>query len=242
MISQIQKKQKTNKSKAHIEKEIQEHVFSIRQGARQSFYARAPWQEEHVTDQYYFDLTAYSLWRTAAELLPDYTYRDSFMRELGRSLYRELQGRGLLLKESGGSSSVAASLPRLNELLSLFTSGNFCTGYRLGETTKNGEDAAVPFLDEYDDQALSCGATVDCLISIWEPATLGASLQIFYGRAITICSRLYRTHRGGPVGGVVSRQVVQLSWETYFVDNEYRPNPKDYFADEQLLQFTIKQR
>ena len=57
LISQIQKKQKTNKSNAHIEKEIQEHVFSIRQGARQDFYARAPWQEEHVTDQYYFDLT-----------------------------------------------------------------------------------------------------------------------------------------------------------------------------------------
>ena len=56
--------------------------------------------------------------------------QDSFMRELGHSLYRELQGRGLLLKESGGSSSVAASLPRLNELLSLFTSCNFCTGYR----------------------------------------------------------------------------------------------------------------
>jgi hypothetical protein len=31
----------------------------------------------------------------------------------------------------------------------------------------------------------------------------------------------------------------KVEYETYFVDEEYRPNPKDYFPTEQLLQFTI---
>jgi hypothetical protein len=32
----------------------------------------------------------------------------------------------------------------------------------------------------------------------------------------------------------------KVEYETYFVDEEYRPNPKDYFPTEQLLQFTIR--
>ena len=32
---------------------------------------------------------------------------------------------------------------------------------------------------------------------------------------------------------------IRSSWETFFVDPEYRPNPKDYFPNEQLIQFTL---
>lgn len=28
--------------------------------------------------------------------------------------------------------------------------------------------------------------------------------------------------------------------ETYFLDEEYRPNPKDYFPSEELLQYNIR--
>jgi hypothetical protein len=32
---------------------------------------------------------------------------------------------------------------------------------------------------------------------------------------------------------------IRSSWETFFVDPEYRPNPKDYFPNEQLVQYTL---
>ena len=77
---------------------------------------------------------------------------------------------------------------------------------------------------------------MNALISLFEPATLGASLQITGEQS-----------RFGPdiVGGLLAAVWQQgsgiqgISWEVFFVDPEYRPNPKDYFPNEQLLQFTL---
>ena len=33
---------------------------------------------------------------------------------------------------------------------------------------------------------------------------------------------------------------LKVEYETYFVDEEYRPNPKDFFPAEELLQYSIK--
>jgi hypothetical protein len=85
-----------------------------------------------------------------------------------------------------------------------------------------------------DDNALAIGASVACLVSVFEPATLGASLQITGEQ-----SRFAPDFVAAILAALWETAGIQSSWKTFFVDPEYRPNPKDYFPNEQLLQFTL---
>ena len=233
LTAQIQKRK--NVSAGVVEKEIQERVVTLREAASKSFYARAPWKENHVFDQYYFDLTSYALWRTAAELLPSYVDRDEYMRQLGRSIYDQLT-KNEVLKEQG-NGKLSSTLPLVEEILSLFALCGVCRDYRLGEKLKAGEER-YPILDELDDKVLKSGASIDCLISIFEPSTLGASLQLTGEQ-----SRFTPDFVGPTVAAMWEKTAnLQCNWESYFVDPEYRPNPKDYFPNEQLFQFSLSQR
>jgi hypothetical protein len=49
-----------SQSESAIESVIQQRMSSYRSRASRSFYAAAPWKEDYVSDQYYFDLTAYA--------------------------------------------------------------------------------------------------------------------------------------------------------------------------------------
>ena len=83
-------------SDSSIARDIQERVTSYRSKASRSFYARAPWTKEAVTDQYYFDFTAYAFWRAAADLLPDYIERDKFFHNIKNNLILCYPKRSLL--------------------------------------------------------------------------------------------------------------------------------------------------
>lgn len=96
----------------------------------------------------------------------------------------------------------------------------------------------IPVFDELDDESFSMAGTANCLVSIYEPTTLGASLQIngensrfapdFVGTSLAAIWENY--------GGI------RTTWDVFFVDPEYRPNPKDYFPNEQLLQVTLNKK
>jgi hypothetical protein len=222
LINQVQKR-KGGEEQA-IAEDIQQRVQSYRDKAGRSFSARAPWKEEHVTDQYYFDFTAYALWRTAADLLPDYLDRDRFARAVGRRLLERLQLLGLVDvvadQQAGKKDTLVSSLPATMQVLELFKSSGYCKGFRIrGDDT--GDDDFV--FDELDDQSLSDGGTVDCLVSIYEPSTLGASLQITGEQ-----SRFGPDFVATTLAALWEATGVRSSWETFFVDPEYRPNPKDY--------------
>lgn len=77
---------------------------------------------------------------------------------------------------------------------------------------------------------------MDVLVTVRQPATLGASLQI------TGEQSRFAPDFVGPTLAALWQDVAGLSatWETYFVDSTYRPNPKDFFPDEQLYQFTLQ--
>ena len=121
-----------------------------------------------------------------------------------------------------------------------------------------------PFLfDELDDEALNVlGVSVNPLVTIVESATLGASLQLngegsrfvpdWLGPTLAAlweggdelwCKTTTPSndHDHDDPNGNRQRQQSrrQVSWEAFFVDPVYRPNPKDYFPTEQLYQFTI---
>jgi hypothetical protein len=242
-----------------IEAEIQESMSTIRDKTRRSFFSKAPWLVENVTDQYYFDLTAYALWRTAAMLLPNYVDRDCFVRRLGQAIYDRAVNAGLISKSATekNDASLTATNESTRELLQLFVSSQFCKTFRMGTddykqspaTSSSSPTTDMLLFDHYDDEALtSGGATVDALISILEPSTLGASLQItaeqsrfapdFIGPTL---AALWQTQVKDQQqkSTTTSTKQLQVTWETFFVDPVYRPNPKDYFPNEQLFQYSL---
>jgi hypothetical protein len=211
----------------YIERDIQQRITSYRERARRGFYARAPWQAESLTDQYFFDLTSYALWRTAADLLPNYQDRDAFVRKTGRFIYKNCKKYELLKNEPVQKDGIKGTVDCVDEVLQLFQLNGFCSGYRLGEAVKE-----LPFFDELDDDALKIGGAVDCLISVFNPATLGAALQITGEQ-----SRFAPDFIGPTLAAMWETVGLRPTWETYFVDQEYRPNPKGTTFSVLFIQF-----
>jgi hypothetical protein len=216
-----------------IGEDIQSRVNSLRERTSRSFSTRSPWREEHVSDQYYFDFTSYALWRTAAELLPDFGDRDKYVRNVGKMIYERLKSEKLLSSYPPRKDNVLVNtLPSTIEILELFKSSQFCKGYRIrGDDSKDEADFVF---DELDDESLAAGGSVDCLVSVYEPTTLGASLQITGEQ-----SRFGPDFVGPTLAALWDEAGIRSKWETFFVDPVYRPNPKDYYPNEQLLQYTL---
>jgi hypothetical protein len=258
---------------------LSEQIRDIRSKVQTVFKTAHPWRDELVCDEYYFDLTCYALWKTASNAIPlDYVRRDLFVRSIGRRLLNEMMN--FLSKSSvdilhKNSPSLTDTVPCVIEILDVFLSSNYCTGYRLGGEDDD-ERTGLKVFDSLDDDEISSqgggGGSVDCLVSIFNPATLGGSLQIngegsrfapdFIGP--TLAAVWERVGRNGVVG---------VSFESYFVDPVYRPNPKvrlngsgskqsfqlgccysleiayeiatclqDFFPNERLYQFTITRK
>jgi hypothetical protein len=234
LIQQI--KQRDGGDERVLAEDIQSRVQAYRDKTARSFSSRAPWNEEHVSDQYYFDLTAYALWRSAADLLPNYLDRDKFSRNVGRLILAELQAEKLVGKVPIGKSGVLVSaIPATMEVLELFKSSRYCKDFIIrGEDNKENDDFVF---DEIDDESVAAGGTADCLVSVYEPSTLGASLQITGEQ-----SRFGPDFVGATLAALWEANGIRSSWETFFVDPEYRPNPKDFFPNEQLFQFTLSKK
>mmetsp|Transcript_11653 Transcript_11653/g.34261 ORF Transcript_11653/g.34261 Transcript_11653/m.34261 type:complete len:417 (-) Transcript_11653:62-1312(-) len=241
---------------------ISEKVEDYRAKASKAFGSKSLWETEDVSDQYYFDLTSYALWRTASDLIPDYKKRDNFVRETGRTIYKDSRKMGLLKKpplarvedssddssdDKGASSDssdssddsstgpLTGTIPAVLEVLELFNASGFCSSYRLGGDDPSRSGKFV--FDELDDDDIFDGTSVNCLVSVYSPAVLGAALQIT-GEG----SRFSPDFVGNTLLGLWEEAGIIGSFESYFVDPEYRPNPKDFFPNEQLLQFTLKRK
>ena len=222
------------------------------------FSARSPWRTESVTDEYFFDVTAYALYRVASEIIPkDYALRDRWVRNVGRETSRQwlLKSSSLPPSSSLTDESTTAirekidgnnkknidtpltgSLPTiLRTLDSLFLSTKFVSSYKLVGGVGGGDELRTDTVfDRYDDEDVLSGASVNCLLSLFRPATLGASLQI------TAEGSRFLPDFVGPVLAALWEGVgLRVEYESYFVDSTYRPNPKDFFPDEMLIQFTL---
>ena len=212
----------------------------FRDKSAKAFAAKAQWKVADVSDQYYFDLSAYALWRTAAELIPNYIKRDQFANNVGRGIYSEAAKAGLLKKRALilDSSDVAlgpltGTIPAITEILESYKSCGFISGYQLGGEDETRRGTKV--FDKYDDDDIASGSSVDCLVSIYEPAILSGALQIT-GEG----SRFSPDYVGQTLSAAWEAAGILAKEETYFVDSVYRPNPKDFFPDERLIQFTLK--
>merc|ERR1712238_335425 len=232
-----------NSSADDIAKTIQLRVDEIREKTKRSFFSKAPWKEEEISDQYYFDFTAYALWKTAAELIENNQNRDRFVRNVGRMIISKFETDGLLQQvsikddKSNRKNVLVSSIPAIIELLEFFNHSGYCKNFRI--RSSDGNDAAGsqggPVFDEFDDESFSMVGTANCLVSIYEPATLGASLQINGEN-----SRFAPDFVGTSLAAIWEKNVgIQSTWDVFFVDPEYRPNPKDYYPNEQLLQITL---
>ena len=218
--------------------DISQMIISFRTKAAKSFGIRAQWQQESVVDEYYFDLTAYSLYRTAAALMPnasDYKLREQWVKLLGQEIYHlclvNMNANG---SSTGTPSKLTETVPIVQQILQYFQSNNFIASYRLGDANEDIRTGSNIF-DVYDDEDIDAGLSINCLISLFRPATLTSSLQI-----VGEGSRFMPEFIGTALAAMWREKGFKVEYETYFVDEEYRPNPKDYFPSEQLLQYTLK--
>ena len=260
-----------------------------RDKSSKAFAAKAQWKISDISDQYYFDLSAYALWRAAAELIANYVKRDQFAKDVGRGIYSEAAKAGLVKKKAlildtsssdDGSSDdssdddssddtqkkkegktkkaneksvgtgtkedssddssndaplgpLTGTIPAILEILELYKSCGFISRYQLGgeDETRRGKNV----FDELDDDDIASGSSVDCLVSIYEPAILSGALQIT-GEG----SRFAPDFVGQTLSAAWEAAGILAKEETYFVDSVYRPNPKDFFPDERLIQFTLR--
>ena len=102
----------------------------------------------------------------------------------------------------------------------IFQNNNFCVGYKIRRDDSDngsGNNKDEPIFDELDDDSLISGLNVDCLVSIYGPASLGASLQI-NGEG----SRFGPDFVGTTLAAIWDTAGIKSSWETFFVDPEYR--------------------
>lgn len=215
--------------------EISTRIKEFRTKVQPAFSSRYPWKETSVTDEYYFDCTVYSLWKVAAFYIQDYTKRDVYVRNIGRRILNEMTDKGILLSKETIAAlsdkkkalSLTETVPCVNDILTVFQNTNFCSGFRLGE--KNDDiRSGLQMFDELDNQEIADGGSVNALVSVFNPATLGASLQI------TGEGSRFAPDFVGPILAAVWERVgaggkqgkVEAGWESYFVDPVYRPNPK----------------
>ncbi len=224
---------------------LAEQVTAYRMKVAPAFQASHPWQKESVSDEYYFDLTCYALWKVASTAIQDYPVRDKFVRSIGSRLLNEMVQREFLSKQSisilnKNNNRLTDLIPCIIEVLDLFQSTSYCYSYRLGD--KNDEErSGLKVFDELDDEEISSpngGGSVNCLVSIFDPATLGGALQI------TGEGSRFSPDFIGPTLAALFEKVdhCTVNFESYFVDPVYRPNPKDFFPNERFYQFTIARK
>eukprot|EP01082_Thalassiosira_pseudonana_P014602 g13100.t1 g13100 contig70:2000-3376(-) len=243
---------------------LSEQIKAVRSKVQPAFSARYPWKDELVSDEYYFDLTCYSVWKVASIAIPnDYVKRDEFLRNIGRRILEEAISKEIISKQSIDAlskagektgSTLTSTIPCIIEILNLFQSTNYCSNYRLGD--KNDEVRTGPgVFDELDDEELSSsstGGSVNCLVSIYDPSDLGGALQItgegsrfapdFVGPTLAAIWERVGGSSSGSGGKKRGEGVVAVQFESYFVDPVYRPNPKDFFPNERFYQYTIARK
>jgi len=206
--------------------ELGDQVKSFRSKVARAFQVSHPYVDESVSDEYFFDLTCYSIWRVASVRIQDFSKRDLFVRNVGRKLLDEVIKLGLVPSKDintlqSGGGGLTNTLPAVIGILEVFRSSGFCTKFQLGD--KNDElRTGMRAFDELDDEELRGGGSIDCLVSVLDASTLGGSLQI-NGEG----SRFYPDFVG-PVLSAIWERIgrVSISYESYFVDPVYRPNPK----------------
>jgi len=205
------------------------------------------WLMEDVSDEYFFELTCYALWRTAAALLPSATSREKFARNIGRTLYNEMKQASIISASSSTETSklaipngsscklLKAVIPMLHSILGAFESSQFISSFRVARESYSSKDD--PLFDDDDDQDYYINEnSLNFLVSIYNPATLQSSLQI-----TAEGSRFAPEFVACTIAAMLEdvAEATTVTYESYFMDPEYRPNPKDFFPNEQLFQFTF---
>jgi hypothetical protein len=222
--------------------DISRQIDTLRNKVYPSFQVKHPWTQTSLQDEYYFDLTNYCLFRVAADLIPqNYALRDEWVRSMGNNLYA--RAKELLptlattsIPTNNQTLTLSQSSTLLIQIMNLFNYTRYVSSYRIQRDTSFSSDIPIDVFDSYDDEDIQLGRSINLIISLKQPATLGAALQL------TAEGSRFTPEFIAPTLAAMWTDLCHLStdYETYFVDNTYRPNPKDFFPDEVLIQFTIK--
>ena len=169
------------KSSGETSTKISALVAEYRDKSRRAFQSRYPSKEDSISDQYFFDLTSYAVWRTASVLIPNFVDRDKFVRNVGRKLVSEMRNDGLLhakLEKVDGKMRPTDSMLAVDELLDAFKKFGIVSTYYMGERdkeairakSKDNSNAIKPLFDEFDNDDYQSGLSINALVSVIQPA------------------------------------------------------------------------
>ena len=250
LVDTVLKQTQEQRTTLQLESDIHQSILVYKEKVYTSFNQRAAWNMTAIADQYYFDMISYTIWKTAATLLPNSIQRSQYSATLGRYIYQSfiqqqlIQPRAPNKDSSNHPQTLSSTNEKVLEILNIFSKCGFIQSYRIGGGSSSGSGGATTndnsnqrsqqqslLFDSYDDEAFQNQSSIDVLISIYESATLGASLQLtgeqsrflpdFIGPTLMamwydtiLCNTSTRSNG------------LSISYETYFLDSTYRPNPK----------------
>jgi hypothetical protein len=175
---------------------ISDTMIMFRTNAIKAGYGSSrQWISEDISDEYYFDLTCYALWRSAASLLPSSTARDRFARNIGRALYKELKRIHIVdndeelngktredvpfISTNSSSQLSKAILPKLYAILNAYQSAQYIQSYRVTRDESYSLTDNEPLFDDIDDEDYyDKENSLNFLVGLYNPATIQAALQI----------------------------------------------------------------
>ncbi len=251
LIDTVIKQKQEQRTTLQLESDIQQSILLYKEKVYTSFYQRAAWNMTVIADQYYFDMISYTIWKTAATLLPNSIQRSQYLTTLGQYIYQSfirqqlIQSRAPSKDSSNHQHALSSTNQKVVEILNVFSKCGFIKSYRIGDgssgsggggATTNDKSNHQPqhqllLFDSYDDEAFQNQSSIDVLLSIYESATLGASLQLTGEQSRFLPDYIGPTLMAMWYDSIICNTItgsngLSITYETYFLDSTYRPNPK----------------
>ena len=180
------------------------------------------------------NLAAYCWWKLALENLPTPADRAAFARLLGDNICADVLPAARAGSATGNGSAAAAAAAKVpgagdlsaviedaETLLTALRTAGLLKGYTM-EVAEDGQE-------DWDS-----GYTVDMKLSLFESATLPASLQLAAEN-----ERLRPDLAGLAMGALFRRRGVATRFDEYFLDETYREDPNDIRPTLLLQQWSL---
>ena len=208
---------------------ILDEISTFRKQVEPSFQRRLAFPSEDLSNEYTFDCQSYCDFRIAAKLIPNLNARVNFVQGLGEVVLNKIMAtassdlRSSIKIYKAEEEGLETALEGMKAILQHMQEKKFIKSFSINQ-------------EDYDRYSWDEGYQLELLLTVVEPATLGGNVQftgensLFHPDYVveTLLSYLRRC-------GVKSCNSLQ-----YFLDTEYRPNPKDYSPSEILYQIVLE--
>lgn len=150
---------------------VEREVAAFRQAVEPGFQRRAPFPTGDLSNERCFDCYSYADFRVAAKLLPNLRARATFVRQLGETVLgeifeglRAIDAKAVPRTYDAQKDGLEEALSGLSRILAYMKLKGFLKDFRVNA-------------DDYDRASWDEGFSLEVLVTVVEPATLGGNVQ-----------------------------------------------------------------